>query len=144
MGVDLAMLRRAQEEKSEYTLQSGDPHMTTRHTCAYLLMVSGMLLFPGCSAWGPNSREGPQFESGTFDGQRKSLAGVYRDIGADGSIKAHPEFRGTEGQADGLIQIGGAADIPNIKKGTMETKGSMGTSKPTMRMGEKTFPSGPQ
>jgi hypothetical protein len=115
--------------------------MKVWHMCAYIVMTSGMLSLSGCSLWGPESTSEARFDRGTLAGQSKSLAGVYRDVGPDGSIKPHPELVGTEGQIDGLVILGGPADVPNIKTGTMEIKGSTGTATPKVRMGERTFPS---
>jgi hypothetical protein len=114
--------------------------MKIRHTCACVLAASGILSFAGCSLWGPESRGEAQSES-TLEGQSKSLAGVYRDIGSDGSIKPHLESVGTDGRIDGLIILGGSADIPDIKTGRSTIKGSMGQTTPKVKMGETTFPS---
>ncbi|MBS0167987.1 MAG: hypothetical protein JSR29_18010 [Nitrospira sp.] len=62
---------------------------TIRQTWAYLLATSGIFLFVGCSAWDGGYKGGTQLES-TQDMHSKSLAGAYRDVGSDGSIKSHP------------------------------------------------------
>jgi hypothetical protein len=66
---------------------------------------------------------------------------VYGDLGSDGSIKPHSDLVGTEGRVDGLIILGGPVDMPNIKTGENEIKGSADQT-PKVRMGDKTFPSG--
>ena len=59
--------------------------MTIHQTCSYLVLVSVILSFAGCSAWGPSTKGAAQFDQGSLEGQSKSLAGVYRDVGSDGS-----------------------------------------------------------
>ena len=125
------------------TFYGGEHFMTIRPACVYVVMVNTMFSFAGCSLWGPESRGAAQFDSSTLEGQSKSLAGVYRDIGTDGSIQPHPRSAGTGGgRIDDPIILGGPAYMPNIQTGTMELKGSKGPTTPTVRMGEKTFPSG--
>lgn len=104
-------------------------------------MACSILSFAGCSAWGPSTKGDAQFNQSSVQGQSKSLAGVYRDVGSDGSIQPHSDVLGTDGQINGLIILGGPADMPNIKTGQNEIKGSADQT-PKVRMGDKTFPSG--
>lgn len=114
--------------------------MTIRHTCVGLVLASGVLAFSGCSAWGPESRSESHFDASSVEGQSNSLAGLYRDIGSDGSIQPHPESVGVEGQVNGLVILGGPADIPNMKTGKNEIKGSADKT-PKLRIGDITYPS---
>jgi hypothetical protein len=106
----------------------------------YIIMASGIFSFAGCSAWGPSTKGEPESLS-ALESQHKSLAGVYRDVGSDGAIKLHSDLVGTEGRVDGLIILGGPADMPNIKTGQNELKESANQT-PKLRMRDKTFPSG--
>ena len=56
-------------------------------------------------------------------------------------IKPHSDLVGTDGRINGLIILGGPADMPNIKTGQNEIKGTANQT-PTVKMGDKTFPSG--
>lgn len=74
-------------------------------------------------------------------GQSKNLAGPYRDVGSDGSIQPHPESVGVEGRGvNGLVILGGPADMPNMKTGENELKGSA-DRRPKVKIGDTTFPS---
>ena len=115
--------------------------MSIRKACICLVMASGIFSFAGCSAWGPSTKGDAQFDQISVEGQSKSLAGVYRDVGSDGSIKPHADLVGTDGRINGLIILGGPADMPNIKTGQNEIKGSADQT-PKVRMGDQTFPSG--
>ena len=59
--------------------------MIFQQTYVSMVLVSGMLFFAGCAF--KNYAPHPQLDStpGT------SLAGSYKDIGSNGSIKPHPE-----------------------------------------------------
>ena len=114
--------------------------MTIRHTCVGLVLASGMFSFAGCSAWGPDSRSETQVDASSVEGQTKSLAGLYRDVGSDGSIQPHPQTVGVEGRVNGLVILGGPADVPNMKTGENEIKGSADKT-PKMRIGDTTYPS---
>ena len=114
--------------------------MKARHTCGSIGMIC-ILSFAGCSAWGPSTKGDAQFNQSSVEGQSKSLAGVYRDVGSDGSIQPHTDVVGTDCQINGLIILGGPADMPNIKTGQNEIKGSADQT-PKVRMGDKTFPAG--
>lgn len=116
--------------------------MTIRQTCVYVLMASGMITFAGCSAWGPSTKGEAQLDNSAVEGQSKSLAGVYKDVDSNGSIKPHPLEVGTDGRTDGVITLGGPAEVPNIKTGKIEQKGGTGDKTPKVRMGDQTFPSG--
>ncbi len=63
--------------------------MISRQTCAYVVM-SGILLFAGCAFVNDEPRGVAQFDS-ALESKSKTLAGVYSDIGSNGSIKPHPE-----------------------------------------------------
>ncbi|MGC4098595.1 MAG: hypothetical protein QM706_15895 [Nitrospira sp.] len=116
-------------------------NMTIRQTCAYVLMASGMMAFAGCSAWGPSSKGEAQLERSAVEGQSKSLAGVYEDVDLNGSIKSHPLEVGTGGRTDGVVIGGGPVDMPNIRTGQMETKGTANQT-PKLKIGEKTMTPG--
>jgi hypothetical protein len=64
--------------------------MIIRQTCVYMVMVSGILLFSGCAFVNYEPRDEAQFNS-ALESQSKTLAGSYKDIGSNGSIKPHPE-----------------------------------------------------
>jgi hypothetical protein len=116
-------------------------NMTIRQTCAYVLMASGMIAFAGCSAWGPSTKGEAQLDNRAVEGQSKSLAGVYEDVDSNGSIKSHPLEVGTEGQNNGVEIGGGPVDMPNIRTGQIETKGSANQT-PRLKIGEKTMTPG--
>ena len=67
--------------------------MIVRQTCVYMVMVSGVFLFAGCAFLADKPHDTPQggaqFES-TLGSPSKSIAGGYKNIGTDGSIKPHP------------------------------------------------------
>ena len=93
--------------------------MIIQHTCVYMVLVSGILLFAGCAFKNYAPHEGPQLDGtpGT------SLAGLYKDIGSNGSIKPHPEPSykiSQEPQTDGAIIFGGPVDMPDLKSGTIK------------------------
>ena len=103
--------------------QWADQHKTItmiiQHACVYMVLVSGILLFAGCAFKNYAPREGPQFDGtpGT------SLAGSYKDIGSNGSIKPHPapSYKiSQEPQTDGAITLGGPVDMPDLKSGTIK------------------------
>lgn len=110
-------------------------------TLVDVVMTSGVFFFCGCSLLADGPTTGAQFDriSGS---ETKSIAGSYRDVGTDGSIKPHSKSSGVGGRIDGMIMLGGPAEVPDIKSGKMTIKGSMGEKTPTVRMGETTFPSG--
>jgi len=67
--------------------------MKITNTClSMVLMASGILSFAGCSLGGPESKEEAQFDR-TEVSPPQSLAGMYSDLGSDGSITPHPESR---------------------------------------------------
>ena len=109
--------------------------MKVRHTCTCMLMTSVILSLAACSLSGPGSRGDVQSDN-TVEGQSKSRAGMYRDIGSDGSIKPHPEpsYQGTESLLNGtgdVIILGGPMPIPNLETGKTTIKGSSGGTTPT-------------
>jgi hypothetical protein len=110
-------------------------------TLVDIVRTSGVFFFCGCSLLADGPKTGAQFDriSGS---ETKSIAGSYRDVGTDGSIKPHPKSSGVGGRTDGVIMLGGPAEVPDIKSGQITIKGSMGEKTPTVRMGERTFPSG--
>ena len=109
------------------------------YRCAYLGMACSILSFGGCSAWGPSLKGEPESLS-ALENQHKSLAGVYGDVRSDGSIKPHPQTVGVEGRVDGLVILGGPADMPNIKTGQNEITGAADQT-PEVRIGDTTYPS---
>ena len=64
--------------------------MIIRQTCAYMVMVSGILLFAGCAFVNYGAHDEAQFDS-ALQSQSTTLAGSYKDIGSNGSIEPHPE-----------------------------------------------------
>lgn len=110
-------------------------------TLVNVVMTSGVFFFYGCSLMVDEPKTGAQFDrmSGS---ETKSIAGLYPDVGTDGSIKPHPQSSGVGGRISGVIMLGGPAEVPDIKSGRMTIKGSTGEKTPTVRMGETTFPSG--
>ncbi len=115
--------------------------MNTRDISTYMVIANCMISFPGCSAWGPSIKGTAQFTSNDVEGQSKSLAGVYEDVQPNGSLKPHVQKAGVEGRVNGLIILGGPADMPNIKTGGSEIKGSANET-PKVTIGDQTFPSG--
>ena len=75
-----------------------------------------------------------------MDGQSKSLAGAYQDVQSNGSLKPHIQKAGVEGRVTGLVILSGPADMPNIKTGENEIKGSANQT-PKVTIGDQTFPS---
>ena len=105
--------------------------MIIRQTCVYIVMVSGILLFAGCSFLADRPQGEAQPDSTTLRTQSKSLAGSYRDVGSDGSIKPHPQpsynmSQEPESQTGGAITLGAPVDMPNMRMDTF--KGSTGGS----------------
>ena len=99
--------------------------MIIRQTCVYMVMVSGILLFAGCSFLADKPQGEAQLDSTTLGTQSKSLAGSYRDIGSDGSIKPHPQppykmNQEPQTRTDGEITLGGPVDMPNMRTGTIK------------------------
>ncbi|UVT14621.1 MAG: hypothetical protein H8K04_12270 [Nitrospira sp.] len=114
--------------------------MTIRHMGACMVMASGILFNAGCSLMIDQPKGNTPSES-TLKDQSQSLAGVYSDLGSDGSIQPHSESVGQGGRINGLIILGGPADMPDMKTGRTTIKGATDTT-PTVRMGETTFSSG--
>jgi hypothetical protein len=97
-------------------------------------MVSGMLA--GCAFVNYEPRDEAQFDS-TLKSQSKTLAGSYEDIGSNGSIKPHlgssyEMGQEPQGGTDGAIILGGRAETPDLRSGTMKEE-----------TGRTTPPSGP-
>lgn len=91
-----------------------------RLTCVYMVMVSGILPLAGCYIMADRPQGEARPDSGTLGSQSKSLAGVYRDIGSDGSIKPHPQpsynmSQEPQTRTDGVITLGAPVDMPSIK-----------------------------
>ncbi|UVT20246.1 MAG: hypothetical protein H8K03_21170 [Nitrospira sp.] len=114
--------------------------MTIRHMGASIVMMSVILFNTGCSLMIDPPKGDTPAES-TLKSESKSLAGVYADLGSDGSIQPHSESVGQGGRINGLIILGGPADMPDMKTGKTTIKGSTDTT-PTVKMGETTFSSG--
>jgi hypothetical protein len=85
--------------------------------------------------------KGESPSASTLRSESKSLAGIYSDIDSNGFIKPHPQSVGEGGKITGLIILGGPADMPDIKTGTMKLKEPTDTT-PTVKMGDTTFSSG--
>jgi hypothetical protein len=105
--------------------------MIIRQTCVYMVMVSGILLFAGCAFLADRPQGEAQLDSTTLGTQSKSLAGSYRDVGSDGSIKPHPRpsynmSQEPDSRTGGAITLGAPVDMPNMRMDTM--KGSTGGS----------------
>jgi len=105
--------------------QWADPHKTitmiTQQIYVYIVMVSGIILFfAGCAFKNYAPHEEAQFDRtpGT------SLAGSYKDIGSDGSIKPHPatSYKIRQEPTDSAIILGGPTDLPDLKTGTIQKK----------------------
>jgi hypothetical protein len=98
--------------------------------CAYVVMLSGILLVAGCALMNYEPRDGAQSDSG-LEGQSKTLAGSYKDVGSNGSIKPHPESSDKEPQSrtTGAIILGGPAEIPDMTTLTIKKTGKPGGTK---------------
>lgn len=101
--------------------------MIMRHTCAYyMLMASGIPLFAGCSFLADKPQGETQLDSTTFATQSKSLAGSYRDLGSDGSIKPHPYASYNMSQEPqpqtSEITLGAPVEMPNMRMGTIKSE----------------------
>ena len=116
--------------------------MIIRQTCVYLVMVSGILSFAGCYILADRPQGEAQLDSTTLGTQSKSLAGSYRDVGSNGSIKPHPQpsygmSQEPQSQTTGEMTLGaGIIDAPDkrisdINKSTgplpLSGSGSKGT-----------------
>ena len=104
--------------------------MIIRQTCIYVVMVSGILLFAGCAFLNYEPHEGAQFDS-TLESQSKTLAGSYKDIGSNGSIKPHPESsykmsQEPQSQTTGARILGGPAEIPDMTTLPIKRTGKTG------------------
>lgn len=96
--------------------------MMIRHTCMYMIMASGMLLFAGCSVFADRPEETVQADR-TLESQPKGVAGAYSDIGSNGSIKAHTESsyharEARQGRTDGEIILVGGGTCAGFKNGS--------------------------
>jgi len=116
--------------------------MITGHTCVYMLMVSGILLFAGCSFLANKPQTEAQLDRTALKTQSKSLAGSYRNVGSDGSIKPHSSSSYKMSQEPptqtGVITLGGSADMPDMKNiFKRETGGTMPRSGSTSAAGGK-------
>ena len=111
--------------------------MIIRQACVYMVMMTGIFLFAGCAFLADKPQGVAQLDSTTLATQSKSLAGSYRDVGSDGSIKPHPHpsynvSQEPESQTDGAITLGGPVDMPSIRmdpiRGSTGGPGSNSTS----------------
>jgi hypothetical protein len=110
-----------------FPITKGENAMIIRQTCVYVVMLSGILLFAGCAFLADKPQGGAQFDS-TLGSQSKSLAGSYRDIGSDGSIKPHPESsykmsQEPQSRTEGAITLGKPGDMPDLKTGGIRSTG---------------------
>lgn len=62
--------------------------MTISRICRDILVVSGVVMLVGCSAWNGRPDTEPHIVSPPYMNS-KSLAGIYPDVGPDGGIKPH-------------------------------------------------------
>jgi hypothetical protein len=96
--------------------------MIIRHTSFSVMIVSGMLLFGGCAFVHHEPRNNAPIDRS----QSTTLAGSYKDIGSDGSIKPHPDSsyemsRDPQRQTTGSIILGGEEkELPDLRTGTMK------------------------
>lgn len=93
---------------------------------AYAITINSLFFLVGCSAWNGGYTGAAPLRGA--DMQSKSLAGKYRDLATDGSIKSHPVAMGKGGQATGTVTVGGPAPIPDLRKGEMVIKGGSGAT----------------
>jgi hypothetical protein len=99
--------------------------MKIRHTSFSVMMVSGMLLLGGCAFQNYEPRDEIPSDS-TLKSQSKTLAGYYKDIGPDGSIKPHPEpsyemNQDPQRRTTGSILLGAEEkELPDLRTGTMK------------------------
>jgi hypothetical protein len=94
--------------------------MIIRPTFVYMVMVSGVFVFTGCSFWANEPQRG---------------AGTYKDVGSDGSIKPHPGSsyemsQEPQRRTDSEIILGGPAEVPDMKMGTMKRETGRTTPPP--------------
>lgn len=61
--------------------------MKTTQSYGYMGMACSILLFTGCSVWGPSSKGEPESLRGP-DSQHNTLTGVYKDVDSNGGRKA--------------------------------------------------------
>ena len=115
--------------------------MKIRHADISLCMASSLLFSAGCSLMIDQPKGDPQSPS-ALERQSKNLAGVYGEIGSNGSIKPHPSVVGTAGHINGLIIVGGMLDVLDIKTGAIKRQGATGEPTPKVRIGNTTFSSG--
>ena len=100
--------------------------MIMRQACVYMVMVSGIFLFSSCAFLTDKPQGEAQPNSTTLGTQTKNLAGSYRDVGSDGSIKPHPQpsynaSQEPESRTGGVINLGGPTEIPDLKTGTVKS-----------------------
>lgn len=105
--------------------------------CVYVVMGSGIFLLAGCAFLADKPKDKPQGEAqldSTTLGTSKSLAGSYKDVGSDGSIKPHPQpsYNASpepESRTDNAITLGGPTDLPDLKTGTIKrSTGGLGSN----------------
>lgn len=113
--------------------------MKTKPTFAHMGMACSILVFAGCSLWGPSSKGEPESLSGP-ESQHKALAGVYEDVDSNGSIKSHPLEVGTEGRNKGVDIGGGPVDLSDMRMSQNEIKGFTNQT-PRSKTGETSYPS---
>lgn len=99
--------------------------MMLRQPGGSLLIWSGIFLSVGCSAHLGQSPQPPQLDH-RLDYPSATLAGVYEDVGPDGSIKPHREVSHTrqEGhRTDGAIVLDAQPQVPDPQTGTIINRG---------------------
>jgi hypothetical protein len=90
-----------------------------------MVMASGILAFAGCSLMVDEPKGTAHIES-TPERQTKTLAGSYKDIGSDGSIKPHSPSAGTGGRIFGTIELAAPTDGLDHKTGKPALGGTDG------------------
>jgi hypothetical protein len=118
----LSECHKAVVEGGPFPIKKRENTMIIRPTFVYMVMVSEVFLFAGCSFWANEPQRG---------------AGTYKDVGYDGSIKPHPESsygmsQEPQRRTDGEIILGGTSEVPDMRTGTTKRE-----------TGSTTLPSGP-
>lgn len=102
--------------------------MRIQQLSACLLGVSSLILCISCS-WLSDQSSSPAVELPPS----KALAGLYKDVGPNGSIKPHPQALQTPtgGQrTEGVIELGDEIQNPELEIGTFKKGGSSQWTRP--------------
>ena len=111
--------------------------MKIKHTCGSMGMACSILVFAGCSLWGSSSKGEPESLS-KLESQHNTLAGVYKDVDPNGSIKPHSLQVGTEGRTNDVVIGGEAVYLHNMRTGHNDMKGGANQT-PRLKIGETSF-----